>query len=176
MLTKLLIFRNFKNACNKGDKLGEVRVLSNNPGSVCLGVLCVQNGCRWWTQGQWSRLGWPLESREEVLGEARPVHPSWLWTEHWGDRETLSLKCRAFFLNGCDRAITLHCPVLLNNLTRDSSFYSFIFVFLWHKSLQFLLETCKILVIGAGGLGCELLKNLVGKRFDLNNINVHTQL
>lgn len=40
------------------------------------GVLCVQNGCRWCTQEQWLRLGWPLESCEEVFGETWPVHPS----------------------------------------------------------------------------------------------------
>lgn len=39
------------------------------------------------------------------------------------------------------------------------------------QSLQFLLETCKILVIGAGGLGCDLLKNLVGPRFQYNCVN-----
>lgn len=65
------------------------------------------------------------------------------------------------------KLIYLHC--LVTEIFQIAVYFHFfiIAVFLLSQSLQFLLETCKILVIGAGGLGCELLKNLVGNTFNL---------
>ena len=34
-------------------------------------------------------------------------------------------------------------------------------LFIFFQTLQFIRDVCKVMIIGAGGLGCELLKNLV---------------
>lgn len=53
----------------------------------------------------------------------------------------------------------MHATVNIGNLN-SAAFLAPWLPFL-HQVLEFMLDTAKILVIGAGGLGCELLKDLV---------------
>ena len=46
-------------------------------------------------------------------------------------------------------------------------------LFCLFQAVSFLQDVCKILVIGGGGLGCELLKDLVGFQNNLK-INIIT--
>ena len=52
--------------------------------------------------------------------------------------------------------------------------YHLLFALPFPQSLQFMLETCKVLIIGAGGLGCELLKDVVWLAAQWNSIVTST--
>lgn len=129
--------------------------------SVFVGGVFVQHGCRWRTQRHWVWLGRPLESREEVFGKTWPIYSPRFWAQHWGN----ALLTFVWFSNNC-KSGSLYIDIVLNTL----GWSLLTGMLLLYQSLQFLLKTCQILVIGAGGLGCELLKNLVGEELNLDYV------